>query len=111
MAKVIFTKTLCLFVCMVGCVLKRAFLLFVNSAWVPPMVSSFPLVAFTNPDIDNLVESWVVSFSMRHLFGSTNPDRERGGVLQGWSVSFVITHLFRSFNLDREPGIEPPDVV
>jgi hypothetical protein len=96
---------------MVGCVLKRAFLLFVKSARVPPMVSFFQLVAFTNPDIDNLIESWVASFSMAQLFGSTNPDREPGGVLQGWSVSFVITHLFRSSNLDREPDIEPPDVV
>jgi hypothetical protein len=68
---------------MVGCVLKRVFLLFVKSAQDPPMVSSFPLVAFTNPDIENLVESWVVSFSMPHLFGSTNPDREPGRVLQG----------------------------
>ncbi len=97
---------------MVGCVLKRVFLLFVESAWVPPMVSSFLLVAFTNPDTENLIESWVVSFSMPHLFGSTtNPDREPGRVLQGWSVSVVITHLFRSTNLDREPGIEPADVV
>ncbi len=96
---------------MVGCVLKRVLLLFVKSARVPPIVSSFPLVAFTNPDIENLVESCVVSFSMPHLFGSTNPDREPGRVLQGWSVSFAITHLFRSTNLDIDPGIEPPDVV